>query len=221
MQTQSDQINEIVEALSKAQGEIPHAIFDSTNPHFKSKYASYEAFRKACQDPLSKNGLCIAHHLDLTPEGKRMMITQLSHKSGQWLRSFLILPIKDETAHGIGSGITYAKRYTLGGLLAIGNDEDDDANEAQYPSSAKEAKKEEPKKEKMINEFEALRIEQAMKDEPKLLQDMLKFYSEKLGYKVSKISEIPESKLEMIWKSINEKIKKKLDQPSTDETIPF
>lgn len=219
MQTQSDQINEIVDALSKAQGEIPHAIFDSTNPHFKSKYASYEAFRKACQDPLSKNGLCIAHHLDLTPEGKRMMITQLSHKSGQWLRSFLILPIKDETAHGIGSGITYAKRYTLGGLLAIGNDEDDDANEAQYPSSAKEAKKEEPKKEKMINEFEALRIEQAMKDHPEDFKKMLTYYSDRLGYPVTKVSDIPENKLKPIWDTINAKLK--LSHPSPEETIPF
>lgn len=90
----------------------------------------------------------------------------------------------------------------------------------EQQSQVIEPAKEEPKvEEPKINEFEALRIEQAMKDEPVLLQNMLKFY------KVSKVSEIPESKLEIIWKNIHEKVKAKLPlkeiETITEETIPF
>lgn len=151
---QSDQINEIAGALAKAQGEISTATFDSQNPHFKSNYASYESFRKACQEPLSKNGLSITHQL-LIMDGKRVMVTQLSHASGQWFRSYLSLPQDKETPQGVGSSITYAKRYTLGAILSMGSDVDDDANQAErecQPSRPAEPKYLSPEQIKAIRD---------------------------------------------------------------------
>jgi hypothetical protein len=132
MEIQSQEIDKIIEALSKAQGAIDVAVYDATNPHFKNKYATYEALRKVCLTPLSSNGLSITHHL-LIEENKRVMVTQLSHVSGQWMRSFLYLPQEKETPQGIGSSITYAKRYSLGALLALSSDEDDDAEASETP----------------------------------------------------------------------------------------
>lgn len=140
----SEQINELVTALAKAQGEISVALYDSKNPHFKSDYASYSAIRKACQMPLSKHGLAITHLLLESDDKKRMMVTQLSHTSGQWMRSHLILPMDKETPQGVGSGITYAKRYTLEALLAIAADEDDDGNAAEEPHKTSNGKENVP-----------------------------------------------------------------------------
>jgi hypothetical protein len=129
---QSEQIGDLITALSKAQAEIESAPFDKVNPHFKSRYASYEAIRETCRMPLAKNGLAITHHLDVN-EGKRVLVTQLSHASGQWMRSFVSMPQEKETPQSMGSAITYSKRYALSAFLAIGSDEDDDGEAAERP----------------------------------------------------------------------------------------
>ena len=42
----SDQINELAAALAKAQAELRNPVFDSQNPHFKSKFASLAQVRE-------------------------------------------------------------------------------------------------------------------------------------------------------------------------------
>jgi hypothetical protein len=134
METQSKDINEIVPALVEAQKKMKGAKLDGNNPHFKSKYASYESLRTASEDALSEAGLALTHQMVITGD-KRVMMTQLSHASGQWMRSYLLLPQDKETPQGVGSGITYAKRYTLSSLLALSIDDgtDDDGEKAEAP----------------------------------------------------------------------------------------
>ena len=47
----------IIPAIVKAQAEIGVAVFDSTNPHFKSKYASLSSIWTAIGEALKANGL--------------------------------------------------------------------------------------------------------------------------------------------------------------------
>jgi hypothetical protein len=125
METQSDKIDMLIPALVKAQSEMKFAEKDGTNPHFKSKYSSYESIRSVCKKPLSDNGLSLTHHLDVE-DGKRVLITQVTHISGQWMRSYLMLPqVEKESPQAVGSSISYSKRYTLSSLLAICTCEDD------------------------------------------------------------------------------------------------
>jgi ERF superfamily protein len=191
MNLQSEQINEIVAALAKAQGEITVAVYDSANPHFKSKYASYEAIRKASQGALSKNGLTITHQLSQDANGKRIMVTQLSHISGQWMRSSLILPCDKETPQSIGSSITYAKRYTYSSLLAMSSDEDEDGEEAEKPYRASNntafgnAVVKQPLPIDMISTELAQEIENELGDRPKMREGMLKTFGATLFTEVS------------------------------------
>lgn len=174
MQTQSEKIEDIIGALVKAQAEIKSAEEDSTNPHFKSKYASYEAIRSACKQPLLKNGLVLTHHLG-DENGRRVMITQITHTSGQWMRSYLILPQSDkETPQAVGSGISYAKRYSLSALLAMGTGEDDDAESASAPF------REIPK----LTIAQALEIEKLTAGDEELLDRI------KSGYQVDSLTQI-------------------------------
>jgi hypothetical protein len=53
----------------------------------------------------------------------------LIHKSGEFLSETLRMPVNKWDAQGIGSGITYARRYGLMSILSIAS-EDDDGNAA-------------------------------------------------------------------------------------------
>lgn len=128
--TQSDQINELATALAKAQSEMEPAIKDSANPFFKSKYADLPAIWNACKDPLTKNGLAVIQTMDFR-DGQCVLITTLAHSSGQWMRSLLPIVTEKNNAQGIGSAITYMRRYALSAIAGItADDEDDDANAA-------------------------------------------------------------------------------------------
>jgi hypothetical protein len=129
---QSENINELACALSKAQGELSPAIKDSKNPFFKSNYADLSSVWNACQEPLSKNGLAIIQTMDMK-DGQSVLITTLAHSSGQWVRSCLPLLNEKANAQGLGASITYMRRYGLSAIIGITCDEDDDANAACLP----------------------------------------------------------------------------------------
>ena len=128
MQT-SEQINEIAGALAKAQGEIKGAAKDSTNPHFRSKYADLASVWDACRAALSKNGLSVIQTPDTTADGV-FLYTTLAHSSGQWIRSTMpVRPVQD-TPQGLGSALTYARRYSLASMVGVAPDDDDDGQAA-------------------------------------------------------------------------------------------
>ena len=124
----SDTINELATALAKAQGEITGALKDSANPFFKSKYADLASCWDACREPLSKNGLAIIQSPEINAEGLTLT-TLLIHSTGQWIKNVFRLMLKDDTAQGVGSALTYARRYALTALIGIAQ-VDDDGNAA-------------------------------------------------------------------------------------------
>lgn len=129
----SEQINELAAALAKAQGAMKAAELDRANPFFKSKYATLASIWTAARIPLSMNGLSVAQVPDWTPEGLQLT-TMLMHSSGQYIsNTYPINPIKDDP-QGIGSALSYARRYTLAAMIGATSDEDDDGNEASQPA---------------------------------------------------------------------------------------
>jgi hypothetical protein len=128
MSEQSEQINELAAALSKAQGKITGALKDSANPFFKSKYADLASVWDACRAALSENGLAVAQLTESDDAGVYVSTT-LMHSSGQWMRSRLRLQPKDSTPQGMGSAITYGRRYALAAIVGVAQ-VDDDGNAA-------------------------------------------------------------------------------------------
>lgn len=138
-QLHSEQIDQIVTALSKAQGLFTCAAKDSANPFFKSKYADLSSYWKACNEPLAAHDLAIVQCTDEL-DGKLYLITTLAHKSGQWFKSYLPIIVQKPDAQSLGSGITYMRRYALAAILGLATDDgsDDDgekAGRAEYISS--------------------------------------------------------------------------------------
>jgi len=131
--------NEIATALIEAQKEMTCAKKDAVNPFFKSKYADLSSIIQAIKDPLLKNDICYVQTVE-SLDGNNFLRTTLIHKSGQSISgSMLIKPTKDDM-QGLGSAVTYARRYGLQAIVGLPA-EDDDGNAASAP---KEYKKTEP-----------------------------------------------------------------------------
>jgi hypothetical protein len=124
----SASIGALAAALAKAQGAMNGAKKDAKNPFFKSQYADLASVWDACRAPLSANGLAVIQTTG-GQAGAVEVITTLAHTSGEWIRGVLALhPVKADP-QGIGSAITYARRYALAAIVGIAP-EDDDGNAA-------------------------------------------------------------------------------------------
>jgi len=125
--SQSELINELAAALSKAQGEMQAAIKDKINPFFKSSYADLGSVWDAARPVLSKYGLCVMQTTELAPDRNQViMVTTLAHTSGQWIKSYLPLNPAKNDSQGVGAAITYLRRYSLSALVGVVCDDDDD-----------------------------------------------------------------------------------------------
>jgi len=129
----SENIEELGKALALAQRRFGSAKKTSANPHFKSRYADLSEVWEACHAALNDNGIAILQ----TPfpglgEGEIGIRTMLLHTTGQWVACSVVIPLAKNDAQGIGSAITYARRYGLMALVGV-CPEDDDGNAAAQP----------------------------------------------------------------------------------------
>lgn len=125
---QSEQINELVTALAKAQGKITGALKDSANPFFKSKYADLASCWDAARDHLSANGLAVLQ-LPSSTDTHIAVETILTHSSGQFISETLSMVPADFKPQTVGSVLTYLRRYGLSAMVGIAQ-VDDDGNTA-------------------------------------------------------------------------------------------
>lgn len=126
----SPTIGAIAKALAAAQREIGVAVKDATNPHFRSKYADLQAVDEACRPALSKHGIAIAQGTGYA-DGFVFVTTRLLHaETGEWIESTLHIAPGKHDAQGVGSAITYARRFGLSALAAVPAGVDDDGEAA-------------------------------------------------------------------------------------------
>lgn len=116
-------------AMLKAQKAIENAVKGSKNPHFRNTYADLNAVLAAVKGPLNENGILIQQFASSADGLTVDVTTQLLHESGQYMTSTLRLKPSKADPQGIGSAITYGRRYTLSAMCGLGA-EDDDGNEA-------------------------------------------------------------------------------------------
>lgn len=127
-------MKELFNAVSNFQAECPKISKDSNNPFFsdakrKVNYASLPHILTVITPILKKNGLLIVQ-----PVVNNCVVTKLIHiETGQMLESVYDIVCKDSTnAQQIGSGVSYARRYSLTSILNLNIDDesDDDGNNA-------------------------------------------------------------------------------------------
>lgn len=135
----SEAVDQIFDAMAKAQAMFEGAKKDSTNPHFKSKYASFSSVLDACRDGLTANKLTVLQDVTRS-NGSVDISTRIGHSSGQWIEFgplSLPLPPQKADAQAVGSCTTYGRRYALSAALGLASEEDDDANSVSQPRQTK------------------------------------------------------------------------------------
>jgi hypothetical protein len=133
----SDNVDKIFPAFVAFQAEMPPVPKDSINPHFRNKYASLGAITEATRPVLAKHGLAYTQGMAIV-DGVQVMFTRIIHQSGQWMEDggYALNPTKNDP-QGMGSAVTYARRYTIGSTLGIITEDDDDGNRASEPAPVK------------------------------------------------------------------------------------
>lgn len=221
MNTQSQEINELMTAMSKAQGRIGSAKKDKTNPFFKSSYADLSSVWDACRIALSENGIAVIQTTEPC-DGVLMLVTTLGHSSGQWMKSHLPVIQQKNDHQSLGSAITYMRRYSLSAMVGVAPDDDDDGEAAmgkrngnyqqvaapwpqaaakpkpQYIPKPKISKKQVQELEVLINGHDNLR---------EIINDYVK-----TKIKGKSFADIPESHFDGVIKRCNEIIAKKFEE---------
>jgi hypothetical protein len=170
--TMTPSIGRLALAMAKAQRAVDTARKDSRNPHFNSKYADLASIYEACRDALTEQEIAIVQ--SPSAEGNRVTITTiLMHSSGEYIVGSLELAAVKPDPQGVGSAITYGRRYALAAIVGIAQ-EDDDGNAASGGGApakrqAQRQAPQEPKNDppavsldatKLMGELKALRLEE-------------------------------------------------------------
>lgn len=125
---QSPTIKNLSAALAKAQGQLKNPHFDSTNPHFKSKFASLAAVRESVIPKFAECGIALSQW-PISKEGAAGCRTVIAH-GDEWMAEDFLIPVERQNAHGYASAVTYAKRIAMQSVAGVVGDDDDDANGA-------------------------------------------------------------------------------------------
>lgn len=123
----SENITELAKALLNVQKQMQPASKDATNPFTKSKYATLNSVMESCRNALLANGIWLCQYpVPVDTPSTLGLLTKLTHvESGQWQASLAVLPLPKADPQGMGSAITYARRYALTAMLGMVTEDDD------------------------------------------------------------------------------------------------
>lgn len=137
--------HKLLEGLLAVQQELSNPPKSADNPFLNSKYAPLDVILNMIRPLLSKNGLVLMQDTGSDEQGV-YVTTTITHISGRTFESqrLYMTPAKN-TPQGIGSTITYARRYQLLSLFGIVGEDDDDGEGAERRKQSKPAPKPKPK----------------------------------------------------------------------------
>lgn len=110
--------------LLNAKKEFPKLVFDSKNPHFKNSYISLSGILSSIEEILHTHNLFIIH-FQKHSEGGFLLETVVQHTNGLSIKTEIFISTTNKNDQGIGSAMSYARRYSLCALLALAADDED------------------------------------------------------------------------------------------------
>ena len=139
---QSENITDLAKALLNVQRTVQPVTKDAENPFTKSWYASLNSVMDACRDALIENGIWLCQYpVPVEQPNSLGLVTKLTHaESGQWQSSLAVVPLPKADPQGMGSAMTYARRYALTAMLGMVTEDDDGEwakNGKKFPSRPK------------------------------------------------------------------------------------
>jgi hypothetical protein len=135
--TWSETRAELAKAMVAAQQSLGLVAKSSTNPHFKSRYADLATVLDAVLPALNGAGISLMQAPGGDGEGNVTLTTTLLHESGEWMESTLTMRPTKSDPQGVGSAITYARRYAALAVAGAAPEDDDGNSASQRESKAK------------------------------------------------------------------------------------
>lgn len=127
----SDSLAMIAPALVKALAEIGGVVKGKSNPAFKgAKYADLESVILASKPILTEHGLTVVQLPGPLVNGVLTVETVLLHESGEFISGEFGIALGKIDPQGVGSAVSYARRYAL--MAALNMPAVDDDGEAAH-----------------------------------------------------------------------------------------
>lgn len=135
--------DKIIPALFKARVDMSSkAKRNTANQHLKNRYANLESFLAAIRPALEANELMIMQAWEVGDHIDTIYLnTTIMHASGQSIHAVSPFPIVKKDAHGVGSAITYARRYAIAAMFGIAQADDDGNATIKTPTDVVKALK--------------------------------------------------------------------------------
>lgn len=129
----------LLKALSEFNKLCPPITKEADNPYFKSKFAALDSIQQHIKPHLDKSGLVVMQP-NVFVDGSPFVKTIVAHvDSGESIESIFPVVVSKASPQDYGSAVSYAKRYSISGLLnLIIQDEDDDGETAEGRKVAEE-----------------------------------------------------------------------------------
>ncbi len=123
----SPETTELAKALVQVQRQMSPAMKDGKNPFTKSNYATLNSVMESCRDALLNNNIWLCQYpVPVEIPDCLGLMTKLTHtESGQWQASLAVVPLPKADPQGMGSAITYARRYAITAMLGMVTEDDD------------------------------------------------------------------------------------------------
>lgn len=143
----------IAAALVKAQLGMGKALKQTTNPHFRQKYADLGNVMDACLPALHEAGIAVIQPTGEDASGQYVETVLIHSGSGESLSCRVPLILQKNDMQGYGSAVTYARRYGLMTMAGIAP-EDDDGNAAAKAAPKREAPQPKSEEQKPMTDAE-------------------------------------------------------------------
>lgn len=151
----TDQTPALDAALMAFQGEFLVVPLDGANEHFGSRYATLPTIVQHMTPVLRSHGLMFKSWTEVVDVHTHLVVVLLHVETQESMVSRMRLP--DGNPQGIGSALTYYRRYTMLTMTGVVADGDDDGNAASAPTT-RPTRTSRPKVQMMTREqFDALR----------------------------------------------------------------
>ena len=137
----------IYKKISDFHKEVGAIHKDANNPFHKSKYATIESVLQTIGAPMARVGLAFVQ----LPQADGLKTIISDTDSDDKIESFVPYLLAKDDMQGLGSAITYARRYALVSMLGL-EQEDDDANQAVTSRQANNNQTKKPPKQSGLRE---------------------------------------------------------------------
>ena len=207
----SAEIGEIAPAFVKFQSLVQNPKNGNTNPHYKSKYADLAEILSTVRKPLTDCGLALMQVANVIEDVNQKtgaintivrIETHLFHASAQFFRYSLdMIPMKNDP-QGIGSAMTYGKRYSITGMLGVaGEGEDDDGN------GASEKPGDDQRPQQALTGAEVIKVLNGFYNDPKATKQAVLAYLKPREKFIEKLSEAERAQVRAAYDQCNERFK--------------